>query len=412
MNLPESPTSTTTKRESEPAPKPETTVRGWRCFPHRCGLTLLICLNALTSSGGLLGHRAEADDRGRQREENLARLSRLSAPERENLKRSLQEFRTLPAAEKARLRELQRALHSDANSGGRLNRVLDAYYDWLKTLSPGQRSDLRNETDPVRRSQQVSALLQRQESAESGDAPRRRRLGFSSEELTAVMPLLEGALIQNGYLSADRLGEKEGLARYSLILQAANPADRRDPNPPWLKPELINAMIEALPNEERRRQLGREQERRRGARLLLGVYGGIQAEFRKRAQDIDPAKLEEFFVQMKGEQQDEVMRVPYGSQEMKLRQMYMRAHPDEFPVPPPQPPWLNQFPRQGGRGAGFGPPGPTPNNGDSEGNGGPEGETRSPDEARGPRRPGPGSGPVRPRPRPPRRSEGDSDPAN
>jgi len=379
---------------------------------HRFWGILLTCLGWMTCYGGGLGNAAEADDRGRQREENLARLSRLPAPERENLKRNLQEFRALPGAEKERLRELQRALHTDAKSGGKLNRVLDSYFDWLKTLSPGQRSDLRNEPDPVRRAQQVGALLQRQESADSGDAPRRRRLGFTAEELVAVMPLLEEALIQNGYLTSDRVGDKEGLARYSLVLQAANPADRRDPNPPWLKPELINAMIAAIPNEERRRQLGREQERRRGARLLLGIYGGIQAEFRKRAQDIDPAKLEEFFVQMKGEQQDEVMRVPYGSQEMKLRQMYMRAHTDEFPAPPPQPPWLNQFQRQGGRGPGFGPPGPPMNSGEAEGEGGPDGEARSPDDARGPRRTGTGPGSLRPRVRPPRRPEGDSEPGN
>jgi hypothetical protein len=393
---------------------PTTGPRPWppRRLRSRFWLTLLACLGGLLCPGGFCGNRAEAVDRGREREENLARLSRLSAPERENLKRNLQEFRALPAAEKERLRALQRALQADAQSGGRLNRVLDAYYDWLKTLSPGQRSDLRNEADPVRRSQQVGALLQRQESAESGDAPRRRRLGFTSEDLAAVMPLLEEALIQNGYLTPDRLGGKEGLARYSLILQAANPADRRDPNPPWLKPELINAMIAAIPNEERRRQLGREQERRRGARLLLGIYGGIQAEFRRRAQDIDPAKLEEFFVQMKGEQQDEVMRVPYGSQEMKLRQMYMRAHTDEFPAPPPQPPWLNQFPRPGGRGPGFGPPSPPVNQAGPEGDGGPDGDVRPPDESRGPKRAGQGAGPMRARPRPQRRPEGDAEPAS
>lgn len=371
-----------------------------------------LCLILVTCLCGFFSRVAEADERARQREENLARLSRLTAPERDNLKRTLQEFRALPAPEKERLRALQKALQSDAHSGGRLNRVLEAYYDWLKTLSPGQRSDLRNEADPVRRAQQVGTLLQRQESAESGDAPRRRRLGFTPEDLAAVMPLLEEALIQSGYLTADRLSGREGLARYSLILQSANPADRRDPNPLWLKPELINAMIEAIPNEERRRQLGREQERRRGARLLLGIYGGIQAEFRRRAEDIDPAKLEEFFVQMKGEQQDEVMRVPYGSQEMKLRQLYMRAHPDEFPAPPPQPPWLNQFQRLGGRGPGFGPPGPPLNMGSPEGDMGPEGEARPPDDPRGPKRTGQGPGAVRPRPRSQRRPEGDSEPAN
>jgi hypothetical protein len=376
-------------------------------LPWRCRLWLTL----LTSSCVLWSSLATADDRARQRQEHLAQLSRLSTVERENLKRNLQEFRALPTAEKERLRALQRALQSDEKSGGKLHRVLDAYYDWLKTLSPGQRSDLRNEADPVRRAQQVSGLLQRQESAEPVDAPRRRRLGFTPEDLAAVMPLLEEALIQSGYLTADRLSGKEGLARHSLILQAANPADRRDPNPAWLKPELISAMIAAIPNEERRRQLGREQERRRGARLLLGVYGGIQMEFRKRAQEIEPARLEEFFVQMKGEQQDEVMRVPYAAQEMKLRQMYMRAHPDEFPAPPPQPPWLNQFQRPGGRGPGFTPAGP-PIHGGPPGGSAEQDESRSLDESQGPKRSGSSSGPMRPRPRPQRRAEGDPEPAN
>jgi hypothetical protein len=412
MTLPESLRVGPTRRMTGPDLETLGPLRPVQRSPHRFWPILLTCLGGMMCLGGGLPTAAASDDQGRQREENLSRLSRLSAPERENLKRNLQKFRALSGAEKERLRELQRALHSDDKSGGKLNRALDAYYDWLKTLSPGQRSDLRNETDPVRRAQQIGALLQRQESAESGDSGRRRRLGFTAEDLAAVMPLLEEALIQNGYLTADRLGDKAGLSRYSLILKAANPADRRDPNPPWLKPELINAMIAAIPNEERRRQLGREQERRRGARLLLGIYGGIQAEFRKRAQDIDPSKLEEFFVQMKGEQQDEVMRVPYGSQEMKLRQMYMRAHTDEFPAPPPQPQWLNQFQRQGGRGPAFAPPGPPMNNGDPETEGGPDGDTRVSEDARGPRRTGPGSGPARPRLRPQPRPEGDSESTN
>lgn len=382
--------------------------------------SLVRCLCVMLT-GLCLSSQAVADNRARQREENLTRLSQMSGPERDQLKRNLQEFRELPAAEKERMRRLQRGLRSDAAAGGRLNRVLDAYYDWLKTLSPGQRSDLRNETDPVRRFRQVSDLLQRQETVDSGEQ-RRRRPGLTVEELAAVMPVLETALLQEGYLSPDRLVGKEGLARYSLILQAAYPPERREPNPAWLKPQLVDAMIAAIPNEEKRRQIGREQERRRVPRLMLGIYGGIQAEFRQRAEQIDPTKLEEFFVQMKGEQQDEVMRVAYGSQEMKLRQMYMRAHPDEFPAPPPQPAWLNQMLRSGGRGPGMGPPGHG-NGGDSTGHPG-DGEGLEPNDPRGPRRPGglgpgglgpggqgPGGAP-RPRPRGPRRPDGDGEPAN
>jgi len=382
--------------------------KAWRPG-HRAYLRFHSFCLALVLFG--LNAGVHAEDRARQREENLAKLSRLSAPERDQLKRNLQEFRELPAAEKERLRRLQRGLQADAASGGRLNRVLDAYYDWLKTLSPGQRSDLRNETDPVRRSRQVSDLLQRQETVDSGEQ-RRRRPGFTLEELAAVMPVLENALIQEGWLSPDRLAGREGLARHSLILQTAFPPERRDPNPTWMKPQLVDAMIAAIPNEEKRRQLGREQERRRVPRLILGIYGGIQSEFRQRAEQIDPSKLEEFFVQMKGEQQDEVMRVAYGSQEMKLRQMYMRAHPDEFPAPPPQPPWLNQLLRPGGRGPGLGPMGP--GNAGEPGGEPPDGEGLEPGDPRGPRRPGGlgQGGPLRPRPRGPRRPEGDGEPPN
>lgn len=343
-----------------------------------------------------------------RREENAKRIAALSAVERDRLKQNLKLFRELPPAERENLRNLQESIEADGRSGGNLQLVLNNYYDWLKTLTPGQRADLQRETDPVKRRRQVAELLQKQQEAADPSNPRRRRMGLSAVDLEQVLKILETQLLNEGYLTENSLAGKTGLARYSAVLRGAFTTEKREPFPPaWLKPELVEELVSAISDEEQRRTLARDKElRRRAGRLFMAVFSGIMLEFREQAESIDRGKLEAFFVGLKGEQQDEIMRLPPDAQNMKLKRLYMESHPEEFPQPPVPPPWLNQVLRGGPRGPG-GPGGPErggPGAPFGPGPGfGPGGEGNLPPEMEGdernPRRPGPGGGRVRPRDR-------------
>ncbi|MCY2963396.1 MAG: hypothetical protein NT069_07045 [Planctomycetota bacterium] len=378
-------------------PRSDTSRFAWNFA--RAGVVVALVL--FTMAGTVHAAKSEAD----LREEKAKKIEALSSAEREQLKQNLKAFRELPESERQRVRGLHKQLEADSKAGGKLTLVLNNYYEWLKTLTPGQRSDLRGEADPVRRRQQVTDLLAKQQEAADPSNPKRRRMGLSDADLARVMPILERGLIEEGQLSESTVEDKKGLARYSAVLMAAFPADRRDPNPIWMKPELVNELLEALTEEDQKKMLVRDVDnRRRAGRLFFAIFTSVMAEFRKQANEIDRSKLEQFFTEMKGEQQDQIMRLPYDAQSTRLKQMYMRAHADEFPQPPSPPPWLNQVMRMGGRGPGdrpgngFGPPngfgpgmGPGPG-----GDGRPNGDPPADGDDRGPRRPG---GDKRPRPR-------------
>ncbi len=361
--------------------------------------SVVVALILFTMAGTVQAAKSEAE----LREEKAKKIEALSLAEREQLKQNLKAFRELPESERQRVRGLHKQLEADSKSGGKLTLVLNNYYEWLKSLTPGQRSDLRGEADPVRRRQQVTDLLAKQQEAADPSNPKRRRMGLSDADLARVMPILERGLIEEGQLSESTVEDKKGLARYSAVLMAAFPADRRDPNPIWMKPELVNELLEALTEEDQKKMLARDVDnRRRAARLFFAIFTSVMAEFRKQANEIDRSKLEKFFTEMKGEKADEILRLPYDAQSTKLKQMYMREHADEFPQPPEPPQWLNQVMRMGGRGPGgrpgngFGPPnGFGPGMGPG-GDGRPNGEPPPDGDDRGPRRP---PGDKRPRPR-------------
>jgi len=352
-----------------------------------------LALNVWALGGGSSRAAAKADAR---REETLTRITSLSLPERDRLRQNLKLFRELPDAERDRLRKLHAQLEADSRSGGNLKLVLNNYYDWLKTLTPGQRSDLQREADAATRRKNVAELLQKQQEAADPSNPRRRRMGLSAADLEPVMQVLERQLLSEGYLTEGALTDKTGLARYSVVLRSAFGSDRRESFPPaWMRPELLDELIAAVGDEEQRRLLARDRDvRRRAGRLFVAIFSGVMLEFRSQGEGIDRSKLEEFFVGLKGERQDEIMRLPPDTQNMRLRRMYMEAHPEEFPQPPMVPPWLGQVMRAGGRGLGGGErPGPGgPMGRGPEFGPGPEGDppAGANGEDRNPRRPGPG----------------------
>jgi hypothetical protein len=275
----------------------------------------------------------------------------MSDAERTRIKRNLKRFHALPGAEQQQIRALDAALAADQRAGGNLRAVMDRYTRWLETLTPGQQEDLRKEADPQARERLVLRLMKEQQDRADPTTGRGGARGLSAKDLEAVMPLLEAALIAEGDLTPDELKGKTVLERHVRILEAAFLRNRPDRMqlPGWITDPLVNEMAGRVTNPRQRQMLAVNDARMKAVRLFGLVYGGVFTEML--ANKPDEQALEEFFVSLKGEEQDEVLRMPHLMQQQVLARKYMEAHPEKYPRLPRAPEWL--WIRQPGRGARF-----------------------------------------------------------
>jgi hypothetical protein len=321
---------------------------------HRAGLALVALLL-------WLGAAARGDSlTAAQRELREREIANKSEAERARLQRNFKTFRELPADEQKKLRRLDLELKEDARNLGSLRVVMNEYYDWLLTLTPGQAQELRDERDPNRREMLVRELLkQQQDQALASGSARAGKLfpGLTAGDLAAALGVIEKVMKDKQILSAEELQQlqsKKGVARHAYVLELAF---RRGPGGapgpfPWNSPQVFDAIVESISGERQRDHIREPhqnpQERQR--RLNWALMGGFGAEYEK----MKPTRgeLEKFFVQLKSHEQDEIMRLPYDQQQQQLTRMYMTKmsieDPDNYPRPPQAPFWM-----RGPRGGGF-----------------------------------------------------------
>jgi len=324
-------------RRGSACPRPR-----WR----HAALPLVLAALVVIPRGG-----AQAASTAAQREQRRQRIAAMSDAERARLKRNLARFQALPEAERKRIRELDAALAADQQAGGDLRRVMERYTRWLETLTPGQQEDLRKEADPQNRERLVLRLMKDQQERADPTGGRGGARGLSAKDLEAVMPLLEQTLVAEGELTQGELKDKSPLERHVRILEAAFPRNRPDrmQMPGWITESLVNEMAARVTNPRHSQLLAVNDPRQKAARMFGLVYGGVFAELL--ANKPNENDLEEFFVGLKGEEQDEVLRMPHALQQQVLARKYMEAHPEKYPRLPRMPEWL--WIRPQGRGGRF-----------------------------------------------------------
>jgi hypothetical protein len=288
------------------------------------------------------------------REQHQKEIAGKSEAERARLQRNFKAFRDLPPAEQENLRRLDRELKEDARTGGNLRAIMDEYYNWLATLTPGQQQDLRAVSDPTRREIRVREFLkEQQDQADTGGAAKGNRFPprLGSKDLSAVLGVIEEAMRERHLLTPDEIQKlqtkkatKKDLSRYVYIMELAfrpRPAGPPQGQLPWMSKDVFEAMIDGITNEKIAAQIRAGQNMERWWRLIRVIYGGIRAEYEKIKPDQDA--LEHFFLQLNSVQQDEIMRLPFDQQPQQLMHMYMtkmsEENPDDFPKPPQLPFW-------------------------------------------------------------------------
>jgi hypothetical protein len=316
------------------------------------GLFAGAALATIWGHAAALGDQSAAD----LREQHEKEIAAKSEAERARLQRNFKEFRALPAAEQERLRQFERHLKEDARSGGNLRTVMNEYIDWLATLTPGQAQDLREIDDPNRRERRVHELLKEQadaaDPAKAGNSPPK----LSSQDLAAVLEVIEQAMRKKQTLTQDELKQldsKKDLAHLVYVIELAlrRPSPGSQPPHPWMSKDVMEEMLGNISNAKLAKQIQHSLPGERWQRLFRAVFSGIRAEYGSRKPD--QQDLELFFVELKPTEQDEIMRLPFDQQQAQLMHKFLvkksAEDPDAYPKPPQMPPWLKR-PLGAGRG--------------------------------------------------------------
>ena len=142
---------------------------------------------ALAVTGGLLACTvlawASFGRAGELLAERRSEVESLAPPEKEALLEHFKRFEGLKSSERARLRQLNDEIEA-AEDGSKLRAVMVRYYEWLKTLPPGQQAELAD-LPAAKRVARIKKLLEEQAKRfprrpAGGDAARReqRKGGF------------------------------------------------------------------------------------------------------------------------------------------------------------------------------------------------------------------------------------------
>jgi len=124
-----------------------------RCGSHAAGGAVALAWSLAAWVMAVPGW-ARADDSLADRR---ARIEALSPAQKQELLEHEEKFLKLEPSEQERLRRLNRDLEKDPQ-GPELRRVMQRYYDWLKTLPPYQRAQLQ-ELSPEERVKRIQTLL-------------------------------------------------------------------------------------------------------------------------------------------------------------------------------------------------------------------------------------------------------------
>ncbi len=278
----------------------------------------------------------------------------LPSDRRNQLAKNRQALDALDAAEQHDLDQLDTQLN-DSND---LAAVAADYHGWLRTLRPWQRDEIRKSSagdtrkltlileylDEQEQQQTVRSLGGTQAAAALGQGP-----ALNSEDFARVIATIETHLSPTQKHKLATQVSQQGTARAMIVLElstdvAGNPA-RNGPRPSvrprpgqerfrsrWPNPELTRDIVNSIHSESLKTWLleGDEPDSKRlrvGLLVVRGLAHEAYREFRrKRPSDRD---IQEYFVGLSREKQDDLMRLPPSESKQRLRRMlYQQDNPE------------------------------------------------------------------------------------
>ncbi len=281
-------------------------------------------------------------------------IADLPSDRRNQLAKNRQALDALDAAEQHDLDQLDTQLN-DSND---LAAVAADYHGWLRTLRPWQRDEIRKSSagdtrkltlileylDEQEQQQTVRSLGGTQAAAALGQGP-----ALNSEDFARVIATIETHLSPTQKHKLATQVSQQGTARAMIVLElstdvAGNPA-RNGPRPSvrprpgqerfrsrWPNLELARDIVNSIHSESLKTWLleGDEPDSKRlrvGLLVVRGLAHEAYREFRrKRPSDRD---IQEYFVGLSREKQDDLMRLPPSESKQRLRRMlYQQNNPE------------------------------------------------------------------------------------
>lgn len=196
-----------------------------------------------------------------QLEENRAQIGRMTQSERDRLERNFQAYRAMDSQQRQSISDFHEKLNQDqSHSAGELNAALIQYREWLNTIEPFQRDQLRTTSNPQQRLKLMEEIVKDQRMRDAvrvlrewlkNDSELLKRSPLAkvpildSEDLSRLMSGIEG--IEWRRLSQEQqseLNRHDGIKRFVVLLeilkrnQSFRPADRTR-GPRWGVRELF-----------------------------------------------------------------------------------------------------------------------------------------------------------------------------
>lgn len=257
------------------------------------------------------------------------RLERMSAEEREALRRRSDRFYDFSPEKQQRLRNLHRQLTAQPDEQ-RLRDVLDRYTQWLRNLSSNERSQLLSLPADERISR-IKELKQEQET--------RRFRGFvnlnlAREDFGEIYDWLDGIIARNEQQLLERLSperrefftsEEDDARRRRRLMFAVwsfrGPPEFRD-MPALIAPADIDQLISGLsPVAKTEMEKADTPEKR----LELVQRWGRATLFARFRPEIKPADLEAFFETLSTEEQQRLEQMPSDTMRRELERLYLAS---------------------------------------------------------------------------------------
>ncbi|MEW4526430.1 hypothetical protein [Maioricimonas sp. JC845] len=245
------------------------------------------------------------------------RIASMTQPQRDRLERNFSEYRELTPQQREHYRQLHLALEADrTDNHGRIVRVMEDYYVWIKTLPAYQREQLRKTTDPDARLALVQKYLDQQQEREAeeeygnGDMPLWLEgvPAMSDEDLELVFATILQRMPRTNDENAE-LDALSGIERHLRILRMLIDRGRLVQQVVGL-PEMQQRLVGQLTDDELKQAVEDAQDNRQRTRILMGsLVKGLLNEYRDEVQRRSPTdeKLREFFDNELTEEEQDVL---------------------------------------------------------------------------------------------------------
>ncbi|MEX0938497.1 MAG: hypothetical protein WDZ59_11610 [Pirellulales bacterium] len=282
----------------------------------------------------------------------LQPIATLTAEEKARLERKFERFQSLPPEEQARLWEIHGELELDPG-GDVLRLSLIRYSDWLKTVTPSQRTEIlalipelrilrirEIREDQAKRRQRIEEELAEQEAREVSPTDRdlitKFMAGFVEKNREQILDSMERSDRRDFYRRNDSDEEKQLALSWQVLGSMWNPRDRDEiPQNALLKHNDVAPLFLQFSQSGRDRLAAAKDDEDRLLRfrhMLFVTLNHDPEQGRRRYQEprISQQALEEFFAtELDNEQRHWLLSLRREDMERELRWLYLRSGLDE-----------------------------------------------------------------------------------